>query len=124
MKTQLERRLFVYEAHIDTRNEQRERHAHLADLPDWWPGSVYFAQAIEGGPIKIGFTARPLAERLRELQTSSPATLRMLAEIPNADAGLERRLHNDFGDRRLHSEWFTPNELLEGIVAHYAGAAA
>jgi hypothetical protein len=120
--SRLERRIVIYTAHIESRNWRREEDPELAELWDWWPGSVYFVQSVDGGPIKIGFTSRKPEARLSELQKSSPSRLRLLAVIPDADSGLERMIHSDFDDERLHSEWFEPNELLGEVIDHYAVA--
>ncbi len=76
--------------------------------------SVYFVQAIAGGPIKIGM-ARDVVSRLNHLQVASPVKLALLGTIPGGRA-VERRLHEKFSANRLHGEWFTPTrELLEYV---------
>jgi len=75
---------------------------------------VYFIQAGDGGPIKIG-TATDVAKRLSTLQTAHHEKLRVVATI---DGGRERELavHANFAEDRLHGEWFRPSErVLEFI---------
>jgi hypothetical protein len=76
-------------------------------------GLVYFIEAVGAGRIKIGHARDPQA-RLRELQTGSAYTLRLMAMVPGGMA-LERALHRRFADLRLAGEWFhaTPPLLAE-----------
>jgi hypothetical protein len=59
-----------------------------------------------GGYTKIGI-ARDANNRLRNLQTSSPVPLRLLAffRLPNPK-GVEKTLHDYFRDKRVSGEWF------------------
>jgi hypothetical protein len=79
---------------------------------------VYFLQAGEGGPVKIGFT-KSLEARIRELQTGCPYELRVLATIAGKSR-LERRYHYHLWQHRLRAEWFNPSEA----VLHAAARAA
>lgn len=65
---------------------------------------TYAIQAVNGGPIKIGSTRKPVQERLRQLQTGSPLPLRVIAELDGLHH--ERELHHQFADWRLEGEWF------------------
>jgi len=77
--------------------------------------SVYFVQALDGGPIKIGVAANPTT-RLVGLQTGSPVSLRLLATVDAGGARLEHQLHAHFAASRSHGEWFRPTpELLTYI---------
>jgi hypothetical protein len=62
--------------------------------------------AIEGamGHVKIG-TTTDLSSRVRELQTGSPVTLRVLAVCPG-DRALEAALHRAYARYRVSGEWF------------------
>jgi hypothetical protein len=71
---------------------------------------VYFIQAIDGGPIKIG-TAKDPSARLLSLQTGSHHTLVIRKVIPGG-AGREAELHSRFRDQRVRGEWFTPSRTL------------
>lgn len=76
---------------------------------------VYFIQAEEGGPIKIGVAQDP-PKRLAEIQRTCPQKLRILATVPGG-APRERELHSKFADYRLHGEWFQPSNELHAIIA-------
>ncbi len=62
-----------------------------------------------GGPVKIGVSDDP-AKRLKQMQTSSPQKLAILAVIamPMRKAAfmLEAVLHAYFADKRMQGEWF------------------
>ncbi len=74
---------------------------------------TYFAQAEEGGPIKIGYTTVDPQVRLKGLQTGSPLSLRIIASIPK---NLEKQLHERFENLRLHGEWFQNDEALLAYI--------
>lgn len=76
---------------------------------------VYFIQAGEDGPVKIGVAAEPF-KRLAELQTGNPARLRVVAII-EGDTGIEKALHERFAEHRLEGEWFKPTHVLLAIHA-------
>lgn len=84
---------------------------------------VYFIQADENGPIKIGFTADDPKRRLAQLQTGNPHCLRLLGAI-GGDTARERQFHSELAAWRLQGEWFEPhatvlaavNEALSGSV--------
>jgi len=62
---------------------------------------VYFIQAGDAGPIKIGHT-NDVRKRLSMIQTSAPDHLRLLAVMDGGEAE-ERALHRELTDsiRRL-----------------------
>lgn len=72
---------------------------------------VYFIQADENGPIKIGFTSDDPKRRLNQLQTGNAATLRLLGSI-RADISRERQFHSDLAEWRLQGEWFEPHPTV------------
>ena len=74
------------------------------------PGLVYFVQAGDDGPVKIGFSRAP-AQRVADLQTSNPAPLRLLATIPGCLVS-EAMLHREFGEHRIRGEWFHPARVV------------
>lgn len=80
--------------------------------------SVYFTQAVDGGPIKIGVT-EDVPARLASLQTGSPLPLRVLATLPAVGQRGEADIHERFASARRHGEWFesTP-DLLAYITAN------
>jgi hypothetical protein len=82
--------------------------------------SVYFAQGVDGGPIKIGLSV-DVQHRVRTLQSGSPVALDLLCSIPGTEE-TEATLHDLFASGRLHGEWFhedTPMlaEAIEIILA-------
>lgn len=76
---------------------------------------VYFIQAGEGGPIKIGTAISP-EKRLKQHQTSSHDTLVLLGVRPG-DCGLEAELHHRFCEHRLRGEWFAPHPAILQEIA-------
>lgn len=78
---------------------------------------IYFVQDKAANHIKIGFTDAPDAgERLKALQTGSPAGLVLLLSIPGKKTD-EADLHKRFADARTHGEWFRPvPELIQFII--------
>lgn len=77
-------------------------------------GFVYFVQAEDGGPIKIGW-AQDVASRVRQLQVGQSRRLRVIDAI-KCSRTYERKLHRQFAASRLFGEWFEPTpELLELI---------
>jgi hypothetical protein len=83
------------------------------------PGSrgpwVYFIQAGEGGPIKIGFTALNPRQRLSTLQIGNAESLNLLG----AAAGTyqdEQQIHEQFAAARIRGEWFAPTDALRGFI--------
>jgi hypothetical protein len=83
-------------------------------------GYVYFAQAGEEGPIKIGF-ANNVPRRICSLQVGHPEKLRLLAVV-KAEATLEVVFHELFKASRLRGEWFAPNIQILRTVAILAMA--
>jgi hypothetical protein len=87
------------------------------------PGIVYFVQGHGSGPVKIGYTDRPMDVRLAGLQTGSPVRLRVLATHAG-DREMERRLHTMFRDWRLHGEWFRAKAFgLRELIDHLEAAS-
>lgn len=78
--------------------------------------TVYFIQAIAGGPIKIGY-ARDVEKRLRDLQCGSPFVLRVICTEEGGQK-YEAQLHRRFAKWRLHGEWFR----LEGELKDHLAA--
>jgi len=80
-----------------------------------YTGSVYFIQAVSGGPIKIGKADDP-QRRLYDLQAMNPTKLQILATV---DGGQRREyeLHVRFKGSRLHGEWFEPTPELLSLIS-------
>jgi hypothetical protein len=91
--------------------------AHWADPYMADPGCTYFIRAVHPiARIKIGTAINP-AQRLAELQTSSPTPLELLKVVPGGRA-MEAAWHARFAHLRRHLEWFDQtDELLAEIKA-------
>lgn len=76
---------------------------------------VYFVQGRDGGPIKIG-SAIDVSLRIAELQVGSPVILVLLGELPLAGVEMERELHRELRDYRLHGEWFRDCDVVRRII--------
>lgn len=72
---------------------------------------VYFIQADENGPIKIGFTADDPKRRLSQLQTGNASALKLLGAI-NGTSSQEKQFHADLSEWRLQGEWFEPHPTV------------
>ncbi len=102
--------------------------AVLANLKDASPGAartdgfVYFIQAGDDGPIKIGTAVVP-EERLRGLQTAHHEELRILAVVAGGPE-LEAELHERFQHARIRGEWFRRDEALLLLIAEHMRAGS
>lgn len=72
--------------------------------------AVYFVQAGEGGPIKIGVACN-VEKRIGKMRVDNAAKLTLLGVIDGGRAE-EKSLHNRFGDAWIRGEWFRPEPLL------------
>lgn len=66
--------------------------------------AVYFVQAGEGGPVKIGY-ARNVEHRMNYLQLGNHERLSLL-RVVSGDQRAECWLHRQFSLLRLEREWF------------------
>ena len=86
---------------------------------------IYFVQtsASAEGPIKIG-QAQNIRDRVRNIQTSHPWPLKLLAYIEIADEvardETEAEMHARFFATRMHGEWFSPDAELLTFIAEKA----
>jgi T5orf172 domain len=75
---------------------------------------VYFAQAGDAGPVKIGVSAdRSLIARLQTLQTSNHVRLKLLRVVAGGK-DVEQKIHERFCANRMHGEWFSYDRAMEG----------
>jgi hypothetical protein len=81
------------------------------------PVYVYFVQAGEDGPIKIGRTTGDPIRRLKDLQTASPYTLRLIGVKETSETLTERLVHQRFAHLSLSGEWFSPAPDLLAFIA-------
>lgn len=71
---------------------------------------VYYMQAVNGGPIKIGVAYDP-EERLKQIAHHAAQPIRLLA-YHVGDFQDEAALHKRFSEERLHGEWFADSPRL------------
>jgi DNA-binding XRE family transcriptional regulator len=76
---------------------------------------VYFVQAGDDGPIKIG-VASNVARRVRGMRVSNAAALKICATTPG-ERDDERALHQRFSHCHLQGEWFAPDQGLLRFIA-------
>jgi Meiotically up-regulated gene 113 len=75
---------------------------------------IYFIQAGENGPIKIGLAIQP-ETRKKKLQTAHYEELRIIG-ILDGNEETEKQLHMQFAEYRIRGEWFHPShEILQFI---------
>lgn len=75
---------------------------------------IYFIQAGDHGPIKIGF-ARDIQNRRTALQSSCHEQLHIRAWI-NAPQCNERTIHCHFQPEHVRGEWFRPSPRLLAYI--------
>jgi len=83
---------------------------------------TYVIQAGRCGLVKIGVSLRVEA-RMRSLQKTSPAVLRLVAVLEGGLA-LERLMHARLGRDRAHHEWFRPSERMRALIVRHGGDTA
>lgn len=69
----------------------------------------------DGDYLKIGHTSRDIEVRMREIQTGSPNTIRLINFLPDAPIEVERELHRKFANLRVRAngEWFIASDEIE-----------
>ena len=77
---------------------------------------VYFVQALDGGPIKVG-VAKDVQRRIKELQCACPVPLRLLGIVEKGGLRKERELHQRFAASRLHGEWFEESHEILACIS-------
>lgn len=80
---------------------------------------IYFLQAGEGGPIKIGFTDKPINKRMATLQTANAEKLTLIATM-EGDLEDEKKFKSLFKTYRLNGEWYRPDKNLLGCLLRMA----
>lgn len=95
--------------------EERRKRAAAANFGDRPCTTVYFVQAGQNGPVKIGVTEN-IRNRMSGLQVSSPIKLELLATI-YAPSELEGRLHHALAEHHTSGEWFNWCPEIEMLVA-------
>jgi hypothetical protein len=78
---------------------------------------IYFLQAGDDGPIKIGYSKNP-EDRRDSLQTGNHLDLKLIGVIPGKTT-LEEKLHNRFDKYRIKGEWFEcSSDIIEFIISN------
>jgi hypothetical protein len=75
---------------------------------------IYFIQAVDGGPIKIGYSIDP-QKCLKQIQRKSPVPLQILRMI-EGDIEYKEAIHHLFNKSRVRGEWFDPSEELLAFI--------
>lgn len=106
-----------------TSEEKREQPARMRANPRPKPQPectyeecVYFIQAEGTNFVKIGVSVGGGKRRLNGLQTGSPFTLRLIAEMKGGTIEDERILHERFGHLRERGEWFRLESELQLFI--------
>jgi Meiotically up-regulated gene 113 len=85
--------------------------------------AVYFVQAGDGGPVKIGF-AEDVTGRILELQAGNHLPLIVRRIVPGSRL-VEAWLHRRFSVSRIRGEWFAHDADMDSVAPpHIARATA
>lgn len=94
-----------YQRQQHTKQTTQKRGRRILNLIKRTPGYVYLARS--GGYYKIGITKRP-KQRTYSLRNANPFGAKIIYLIPTDYTRLlERQLHEQFHDKRMHGEWFS-----------------
>jgi hypothetical protein len=73
--------------------------------------TVYVLQCQQTRNIKIGYTARMVQDRLKELKTAASTPLELVKWYPGLTQSHEQQLHATLGQYRVTGEWFKHDAL-------------
>ena len=76
---------------------------------------IYFIQAQDNGPIKIGVTGDDPRKRMVKIQTDCPWPVRLLGAIEGT-ASQEKQIHLVLGRFKTQGEWFEPHPVVMAAV--------
>lgn len=80
-------------------------------------GCVYFVGCDEIALVKIGKTTLgQLKGRIQQLQTGSPALLRLMGVFPSHNPHQEGILHSRFSPYHVRGEWFRVSQEIKDFV--------
>lgn len=85
--------------------------------------SVYFIQARNDGPVKIGFTSAHPMHKLATLQSYNHDELSVIGFIEGATYADETALHHRFAAERIRGEWFEPSAEIIALASQHKVAA-
>jgi hypothetical protein len=77
---------------------------------------IYFVQARDDGPIKIGTTRSHPKKRLSHIQTGCPWPITLLGVI-EGDVCREKEFHATLAPYRTNGEWFSPHAIVKDAIA-------
>jgi translation elongation factor EF-4 len=80
-------------------------------------GFVYIIACAEPKSIKVGYTTRSPAARLKQLQTGCPSQLVLVGWYP-AEKSEETELHRQLQKYRLSGEWFSLCEEISAALQY------
>jgi len=80
---------------------------------------IYYIQAKDGGPIKIGYTRYSAESRLAAFQIGCPVKLIILA-THSGSSKREKEIHGIFDLYRTHGEWFWYSSKLADYIEQNA----
>ena len=78
-------------------------------------GKIYFVQVGTTGPIKIGYSKRPIKERIAGLQAGHHDELVFLGAFTGSYTD-EQNLHYFYSELRIRGEWFQPHRDLVRLI--------
>jgi hypothetical protein len=78
--------------------------------------TVYFVQADEGGPVKIGWAGNDVVTRIKTFQTGHFMELRLIRIIDGASRADEANLHRYFSANRIRGEWFHFTDAMLSVT--------
>lgn len=101
---------------LDFPDEEWRRRARSSDPIVFYTEQVwiYFIQAGDGGPIKIG-RATNVLDRMSSMQSDNHERLKLIG-VTEGRRSRERELHARFRHLRMHGEWFRPEDDLVKYV--------
>jgi hypothetical protein len=77
---------------------------------------IYYIACTATERMKIGYTRGEPEVRLKQLQTGSASTLRLIA-CHQGSPESERRLHEQFASDRIRGEWFNTSDALREHIS-------
>ena len=77
--------------------------------------TVYFIRDSSTNRIKIGYTTRPVEDRVKELQTGNSTKLEVI-RTESGSMELEKTYHSLFSDYSHDREWFDCDGLLKEFL--------
>jgi len=76
---------------------------------------IYFIQAGESGPIKIGYTKGSIEKRIAQMQTGCHEELKCRYKM-DGDRETEKNIHKYIEPFRVRGEWFgTPDIIIQTL---------